>query len=70
MVHPSEAYCGMVFRAFGKVAKPRGPPLRFDKRGRHHFGLFRAEGTALCQPWVEQMRALRAFAQPWVTSPT
>jgi hypothetical protein len=50
LVHPSEAYCGMVFRAFGNVAKPRGPPLRFDKRGRHHSGLFRAEGTALCQP--------------------
>ena len=66
LVHPGEPY-GV--RAFGKVAEPRQPPLRLDKRGCHHSRLFRAEGTALCQPRVEQMRAPRAFAQPWVTSP-
>ncbi len=29
----------------------------------------RAEGTALCQPRVKQMRVPGAFAQPWVTFP-
>jgi hypothetical protein len=40
----------LALRAFGKVAEPRGLPLKLDKRGSYHSRLLRAEGAALCQP--------------------